>query len=84
MTTAPQPKQSPLDTILSRLETWSRRGGSQAEIRIDEQLSILEESEITAREAMPIIKRLELILPHMRVRKEHLQLVIDKLRAGLV
>lgn len=83
MTTPQTSKHSPLETILIRLESWSKKGGTQAEIRVDEQLTILEECDVTAREAMPIIRRLEAILPHARAKQDHIRLVIDKLKAGI-
>lgn len=55
-----------LSALLARLTRWSKRGGTQSEVRFDELCELLLQAEIPVRELIPVVKQLRELLPQLR------------------
>ncbi len=82
----PSSPQTPLDVIVERLDHWSRKGGTHAEVRSRMLIDVLDRSadSLPARDLTPLIRKLEEISTHAGTKQDLINSLIVKLRAGLV
>lgn len=74
------PAKTVVMSLIERLMFWSGRGGTQAEIRVDELLTVLEGSVVPKNELPEAIDALILVETRLRHHEGKIRKIIERLQ----